>query len=394
MNKKLSDIGTVHEKTSMQIYHHIRYAKAVRFGEPELIPFDEALLEDSPVVSCPQNKFRLDFIMGCGEQTIQNEDCHFLSIYTPSMEGNRPVLVWIHGGAYIAGSGGESAYNGTALAEEGDIVVVSVTYRLGVFGYLYNPDGAPQNIGLKDQMAALRWIHENIFHFGGDPNQVTLAGQSAGGHSVASLVSSCKEPYFRKAIIQSAPLGFQFGEKFLKKQYDDFLHLLGKPVSEATTTEMLTTQKRLVESSGKSMCFSPYVPALGKEIANPSLEEVLITWQRDDTSPFVAMRLKHENCFGGLIDCLATKFSTWFVFKIMNRRYSHFLKESGIKVHMHELNWRPEGSKFGACHCLELSLLFGSWERWKGAGMIGDTNEAEWKNHAQELRKQWLEFIK
>ena len=254
----------------MLTYHHIRYAKAGRFEEPELMPFDESLLDDPIVVSCPQNKFRLDFIMGDGKQTIQDEDCYFLSIYTPSREGNRPVLVWIHGGAYIAASGGESAYDGTALAEEGDIVVVSVTYRLGVFGYLYNPDGVPQNLGLKDQMTALRWVHDNISRFGGDPGQVTLAGQSAGGHSVGSLISYCKEPCFRKAIIQSAPLGFQFGEKFLKKQYHDFLLLLGKPVAEATTAEMLVTQKRLMKASGKSMCFSPYVPALGKEIACPS----------------------------------------------------------------------------------------------------------------------------
>lgn len=378
----------------MQTFHHIRYAKAARFGEPVLVPFDESMLDDSTVVSCPQNKFRLGFIMGDGERTVQDEDCHFLSISTPSREGNRPVLVWIHGGAYIAGCGGESAYDGTALAEEGDIVVVSVTYRLGVFGYLYNPDGEPRNLGFKDQMAALKWVHENISRFGGDPSQVTLAGQSAGGHSVASLISYCKEPYFRKAIIQSAPLGFQFGEKFLKKQYHEFLLLLGKPVTEATTAEMLVTQKRLMKASGKSMCFSPHVLDLGKEIACTSVEKVLITWQKDDTSPFVAMRLKHENCFGGAIDRLATRLSTWFVFKTMNRRYASFLKRNGIEVHTHELSWRPDGNRFGACHCLELSLLFGSWERWKGAGMLGQTDEAEWKKHSQELRKQWLAFIK
>ena len=378
----------------MQTFHHIRYAKAARFGEPVLVPFDESMLDDSTVVSCPQNKFRLGFIMGDGERTVQDEDCHFLSISTPSCEGNRPVLVWIHGGAYIAGCGGESAYDGTALAEEGDIVVVSVTYRLGVFGYLYNPDGEPRNLGFKDQLAALKWVHENISRFGGDPSQVTLAGQSAGGHSVASLISCCKEPYFRKAIIQSAPLGFQFGEQYLKKQYRDFLDLLGKTVSEATTTDMLIAQKRLMEASGKSMCFSPYVPALGKGIACLSLERMLITWQKDDTSPFVAMRLKHEKTFGGFLDRLMTKISTWFVFKTMNRRYASFLKKNGIEVLMHELSWRPEGSKFGACHCLELSLLFGSWERWKGTGMLGQTDEAEWKKHSQELRKQWLQFIK
>lgn len=141
----------------MRIYHHIRYAKASRFEEPEPVSFDESMLNDSNVVSCPQNKFRLDFIMGEGERTIQDEDCHFLSIYTPSRDGNRPVLVWIHGGAYMAGCGEEAAYDAATLAEEGEIVVVSLTYGLGVFGYLYNPDGAPRNLGLKDQMERYPW---------------------------------------------------------------------------------------------------------------------------------------------------------------------------------------------------------------------------------------------
>lgn len=85
----------------MLIYHHIRYAKAARFGEPVLVPFYEPMLNDSTIVSCPQNEFRLDFIMGDGELTIQSEDCHFSSIYTPSRKGNRPILVWIHGRAYM-----------------------------------------------------------------------------------------------------------------------------------------------------------------------------------------------------------------------------------------------------------------------------------------------------
>lgn len=157
---------------------------------------------------------------------------------------------------------------------------------------------------------------------------------------------------------------------------------------------MLITQKRLIEASGKSMCFSPYVPALGKEIACPSLDKVFITWQKDDTSPFVAMGLKNESCFGGLIDRLANRFSTWFVFKTMNRRYASFLKDFGMQVHLRELDWRPKGSKFGACHCLELSLLFGSWDRWKGTGMLGDISETEWKSRSMQLRQQWLEFIR
>lgn len=378
----------------MTTCHHIKYARAARFEDPEMIPFQETGHHDTLPYSAPQNKSRFDFIMGKGEEMTQDEDCHFLSIYTPSREGKRPVLVWIHGGAYIAGSGGESAYDGTSLAEEGDIVVVTVSYRLGVFGYLYNPDGVPQNLGLKDQLAALKWVQENISRFGGDPQQVTLAGQSAGGHSVAALISYCREPLFRRAIIQSAPLGFAFSEKYMVKQYRSFLRILGKPATEATTEEMLLAQKLLIRSIGKSMCFSPFVPSLGKMIATPSLEKVLITWQKDDTSPFVAMKLKREKRFGGPIDRLLTRLSTLIVFKIVNRKYASFLQGNGIDVHMQEFGWRPLGGNFGACHCLELSLLFGNWERWKGTGMLGCTDEAEWRERSVALRSQWLEFIK
>ena len=378
----------------MLTYHHIRYAKAARFGEPQIAPYEEPTHEDFGVVACPQNRHRMGFVMGDGEPLTLSEDCHFLSIYTPSREGKHPVLVWIHGGAYMTGSGEESAYDGSAFAEEGNIVVVTVSYRLGVFGYLYNPQGEPQNLGLKDQLTALRWVRENISRFGGDPEQVTLAGQSAVGHSGASPIAYCNEPLFRRAIIQSAPLGFGFSKKYLAGQYHDFLQLLGKPIAEATTEELLHAQKLLAKSSGKAMCFAPYVPLLGKEIATPSLEKVLITWQRDDASPFVAMKLGHEESFGGVLDRLATKISTSLVFKNGSRKYASHLKQHGIEACLHELTWRPEGSRFGACHCLELCLLFGTYERWRGVGMLGRIDATEWHKRSQALRKQWLEFIK
>ena len=378
----------------MPVFHHIRYAWSVRFGEPELAAFEEPSAAPDIPSSCPQNKFRLDYIMGNGERTVQDEDCHFLSIYTPSCEGRRPVLVWIHGGAYIAGSGEESAYDGSALSGEGDIVVVTITYRLGVFGYLYNPEGTPQNLGLKDQLTALRWVHVNISRFGGDPDRVTLAGQSAGGHSVAALISVCQEPLFKKVIIQSAPLGGQFGEHYLEKQYRDFVRLLGKPVSEASTDDMLSAQTRLIAASGRTMCFSPFVPQLGKQIAVPSLEKALVTWQRDDTSPFVAMRLNREERFGGVFDGLVTRLSSWIVFKRCGRRYASFLRDRGVSVQTKEFDWRPDGSTFGACHCLELPFLFGPWERWKDAGILRNISKKEWEERGRMLRRQWLDFIR
>lgn len=378
----------------MEVFHHIQYAVAARFEEPLLAGFSDGRHEDYKPAACPQRLFRLGFLMGEQEACEFSEDCHYLNIWTPSREGHYPVLVWIHGGAYIGGSGEESAYDVSSLADEGNIVVVTISYRLGVFGYLYNHDGKPQNLGLKDQMMALRWVHENISHFGGDPQRVTLAGQSAGGHSVAALIATCQEPYFHKAIIQSAPLGIQFSRKYLKRQYKSFIKQLKKPYSDASVADMLQVQEELIVSGGKAMCFAPFVPGLSQEIAVPSLEKVLITWQKDDSSPFVAMRLSREKKFGNILDRFATRISTWLVFKMLSLRYAAFLKQKGIQVCTHELDWRPKGSPFGACHCLELSLLFGTWERWKGTAMLGNIEEDEWKMRCSHLRSKWLEFIR
>jgi para-nitrobenzyl esterase len=157
---------------------------------------------------------------------------------------------------------------------------------------------------------------------------------------------------------------------------------------------MLLAQTRLIDASGKTMSFSPNVPELDKEISVPFLEEVLLTWQKDDTSPFVAMRLNREDRFGGMIDRLATRLSTWIVFKLGNRRYASFLRKHGVAVQTKELDWRPDDSPFGACHCLELPFLFGPWERWKDAGIVRGISQAEWEQRGRSLRRQWLDFIR
>jgi para-nitrobenzyl esterase len=138
-----------------------------------------------------------------------SEDCLYLNVYTPAAHpgANRPVLVWIHGGGLV--QDGSRNYDGTKLAADG-AVVVTINYRLGALGFLAHPalasrpDGAAGNYGLMDQQAALRWVQRNIARFGGDPRNVTIAGQSAGGLSVlAQLVSPGARGLFQRAIVQS-----------------------------------------------------------------------------------------------------------------------------------------------------------------------------------------------
>ncbi|XP_054156270.1 cholinesterase-like [Oppia nitens] len=144
-----------------------------------------------------------------------SEDCLYLNIWTPNLtpSARLPVMLWIHGGSYLHGSAfevdtnGQLLFNGTQLALR-DVVVVAINYRLGVFGFLYaGGREAPGNMGNWDQNAALQWVHNTIGNFGGNPDDITLVGQSVGGLSVSGhMFSRFSRQLFKKAIIQSGRL--------------------------------------------------------------------------------------------------------------------------------------------------------------------------------------------
>jgi para-nitrobenzyl esterase len=145
-----------------------------------------------------------------------SEDCLYLNVWTPAATATErlPVMVWIYGGSFTSGMTSIPAYDGTPLAEKG-VVVVSVSYRVGVFGFLAHPELSKEsgkgsgNFGLQDQIAGLRWVKDNIARFGGDPNRVTIFGESAGGMSVSMLAASpAARGLFHRAISQS---GGHFG---------------------------------------------------------------------------------------------------------------------------------------------------------------------------------------
>jgi para-nitrobenzyl esterase len=149
-------------------------------------------------------------IPGFAASGPQDEDCLYLNVYTPAADGGRrPVLFWIHGGGYTHGSAGEALYDGGPLATRGDVVVVSINYRLGAFGFLHLGDHLPEaglsaNCGQLDMIAALEWTRDNIGSFGGDPANVTIFGESAGAAAVGSLLAMPDaKGLFHKAILQS-----------------------------------------------------------------------------------------------------------------------------------------------------------------------------------------------
>jgi para-nitrobenzyl esterase len=170
-----------------------------------------------------------------------SEDCLYLNVWTSSLSParKRPVMVWIHGGGFWAGFGGEERHNGAPLAKKG-AVVVTLNYRLGPFGFLAHPALADNsrdpvgNYGLLDQIAALKWVKRNIARFGGDPNRVTIFGESAGGMSVGSLIASpLAKGLFQRAILESGTgvngLGVFTRDtaQAIASQFVDSLHLTG-----------------------------------------------------------------------------------------------------------------------------------------------------------------------
>jgi len=192
----------------------VRYAAPpigdLRFRAPQPPkPWTEVADADTYGFVCPQPpvpNFPLD--LGAPE----NEDCLFLNIWAPpgTKPGDaKPVMVWVHGGAYVLGSSSQPLYDGRRLASGGDVVVVSLNYRIGVFGFLdlsQVSDRFDSNIGLRDVLAALRWVRDNIAAFGGDPSRVTVFGESAGAGIVTTMLAIPEaEGLFAGAIAQSSP---------------------------------------------------------------------------------------------------------------------------------------------------------------------------------------------
>jgi para-nitrobenzyl esterase len=184
----------------------------------------------------PQRPDPLVARLGLWPDGEQGEDCLTLNVWTPAVSGRRPVLVWLHGGAFIGGTANVPLYDGARLAREGDAVVVTVNYRVGALGFLSLGPGRA-NFGLLDQAAALRFVRNEIAAFGGDPANVTVFGESAGAGSVCALLAMPgARGLFRRAIVQSAaPEGMLTADEAAERT----AKLLGKLGLDAGSLEAL-----------------------------------------------------------------------------------------------------------------------------------------------------------
>src|SRR5829696_8437568 len=176
-----------------------------RFGAPQPPqPWDDVRDATAYGPTVPKPPYVPPYDLLLPEPVIPGEDCLNLNVWTPDPGGaGLPVFVWVHGGAFVNGSGAVPVYDGAAFARDG-VVCVTVNYRLGVEGFLHFADDGPANRGLLDQLAALRWVQDNIAAFGGDPARVTVGGESAGAMSIGCLLAmSSARGLFARAILQS-----------------------------------------------------------------------------------------------------------------------------------------------------------------------------------------------
>ncbi|PCJ18856.1 MAG: carboxylesterase [Gammaproteobacteria bacterium] len=262
-------LGTVlgQAEEGVQIFKGIPYARPpvnnLRFAAPEPAEPWQGVLDATEFgPAAPQDK---GMLMGLKEIS---DDCLYLNIWSPTGNASasaekRPVMVWIHGGGYFIGSGSQELYKGQHLAVHGDVVVVNINYRLGVVGYgflssvLGHEETFSVNNGLLDQVTALQWVQDNIADYGGDPDNVTIFGESAGGMSVGALLGTPKaKGLFHKAIVQSgsadhvtSPASAQpIAQKFLDNMEvsgpKDFYKLF-----ECSIPELLVGQKACLQLS-------------------------------------------------------------------------------------------------------------------------------------------------
>ncbi|ANA97146.1 carboxylesterase/lipase family protein [Mycobacteroides chelonae] len=191
------------EEQKVAVFRGIPFAQApvgpLRFAAPEPVQKWDGLRPAIRFGTSPPQLTRVPV------RSVTSSEWLTINVWSPDLGGQAlPVLVWIYGGAFVSGSSAQPVYDGVNLAKHG-VVVVTFNYRLGVEGFAQITD-APANRGILDQLAALRWVHENIAAFGGDPGNVTLAGQSAGASSIAVLMTLPRaRGLFRRAICQSVP---------------------------------------------------------------------------------------------------------------------------------------------------------------------------------------------
>ncbi|MBT2489904.1 carboxylesterase family protein [Streptomyces sp. ISL-96] len=389
-----------------------------------------------------------DPVMGGHGSPPFDDDCLTLNVWTPAADdGRRPVLVWIHGGGFVSGSGSLPNYSGEAFARDGDLVVVSINYRLGPLGYLYfdgEEEGSePGNFWLTDQMAALRWVRDNIERFGGDPATITVAGQSGGAMSTAALAGHPEsQGLFQRVILQSPPLGLHIPTPAeYRKRTDSFLEIAG--AKNATDLRELPWPK-LIEAAGglfaRTMRWgywpTPFLPVrdgvtLREHPADTLLHgaaadlDVMIGWTREEanfgfaldkgygaaTRDQVIARIAEtfgEDDAAEVYDAYArTRPGSRPVDVLMDLITDELFRVPCVELaearagmgkpvwaYQFDLPTPAHGGRLAAAHCLELPFVFSNFDSWTHAPFLEGLDPAVCDGLAHSMHEAWIAFVR
>lgn len=395
----------------------IRYARALRFQPPipELASStDIDATEWAPACAQADHPFGVGLMKSSVRTLATSEDCLRLSITRPddiAPGDQRPVMVWIHGGSYVFGAGDAAIYDARALVEEQGVIVVSVTYRLGLLGFLGGSGGRTANVGLLDIIEALRWVKANIAAFGGDPDNITLFGQSAGGDAIAHLmIADGAQDLFRRAIIQSAPLGISLGRR---KMTEAMLKIAAHVAHDASTDAVIAAQDSVV-SAAQGFGWPAAMP-FGTQYGHhplPAEDEVDSAWSRcarrfdvligsaaDEGAFFIPLmeplrKLAALPLLGGAVRHMVVRTITRKVYAAAADRFAKRHARAGGRAYTYKIHWGPTTNQLGATHAIDLPLLFGDEETWRDADLVAGFSWPEVHAAAQKVRALWALFAR
>lgn len=445
-----------YSENNTYIYKGIPYARADRFMPP--VPVEHwsgvrsARAYGPTCPQAPRTGWAVDELAYVfdWDDGFADEDCLRLNIWTPGIDKQRkrPVMVWMHGGGYAAGSGQElPSYDGTNLSQRGDVVVVTLNHRLNVLGFLdlsafgekYAHSG---NAGLIDLVAALKWIQENIAAFGGDPDNVTIFGQSGGGGKVSNLLATpSANGLFHKAIIQSGSAIRTMESRFSRRigaAILEELNLKGSQVDRLQTlpySELLDAGERAIakvrleaDKEGNSPFifgwaptvdgnilpvhpFSPHSPRQSKDIPlliGSTLHEMMqrsLNSSLSDTS-FDTIEKELENKYGDSADAFRKVFRKAYpdhkpadlldvdlTYRSLSVQQAKLkVLQGGAPVYMYLFTWESPvlDGALRSSHCMELPFVFDNV--YEARHMTGGGEEAELL--AKRMSSAWLNFAR
>jgi para-nitrobenzyl esterase len=390
----------------------------------------------TPAIGVLSTGFRVKWPL---EPEDLSEDCLAMEIITPALdEGKRPVMVWLHGGGYAHGSGMAPAYDGSNMVRNGDIVHVSVNHRLNVFGFLYLADLLGEDyadsgsVGMLDIVSALEWIRDNIESFGGDPDNVTIFGQSGGGGKVSTLMAMpAADGLFHKAIVQSSsPLKVMELDQ-ARKNVQNTLTRLGLTSDQAEElVTMPMTELMAVASRGKPFIrttpivdgrslprhpFSPNAPEISRDVpmiigttenertAFLAADEAAFNQTRDDLLERLTLPEDREEQVVAAYEALypeATPSDLFFLIASDKIHLTRAVKQATLKAdqggapaYLYHVTWKTtvDGGKWRSPHMLEVPFVFDTVAKVPSL-YDGDMERAQ--AMADVIQPMWIQFAR